>query len=323
MSLTSRDTKSHLKELDSYYKLEIEPGLKSREQRRVAAIRRRWLIIGVGLAVAAAGVGFLRLNPQLHPAWYLLPAAVAAVAVALGIQTTSQLRSEVKAFLANKLAAFFGFSYEAVPTADLVARFRECGIIPNYDRSGLEDRWSGSANGVAFDMVEAHLEERKTERDSHGHKSTSHETVFRGLLLTLAYPRPFRGSVMLRNDLGRVVNWIRARLTTSESVEFDDQAFEWQYEVFADDVAEARQLLDPMLRQRILKLSEEHRLTLAFDAGDLLLAIESSDRFEPSSFGHTLLDPERVRAMAADVGIVFDIVDRLNLKPNEGAAAGS
>jgi hypothetical protein len=314
MSPTSGGAAAWTSDIDRYYRDEIEPWLKAQEERRLAAVRRRWLIIGGGLAVAAIAVTVLLLNPGSNPLWYLLAAVIAGGALVFGIRTTSRLRREVKSFLAEKLAAHFGFTYEAVPTRDRVERFRVLGVVPGYDRCKLEDHWFGSADGVAFDLVEAHLEDRKTERDSKGHETTSYETVFRGLLLTLAYPHPFDGSVLLRRDLGRIVNWIREKFATREVITFEDPAFEDAFEVFADDAAEARRLLDPVLRQRILELAGEHRLMLAFDTGDVLLAIESQDLFEPSSLGQTLVDPQRVRDMAADLAIVFRIVDRLDLK---------
>jgi hypothetical protein len=315
------ETKPHLKGLDEFYRREIEPWLKSREAEREAAIRRRWLIIGGGLAGAAILAIVLWLA-QLHPLWLLLPAAIAIVASIVGGRATARLRQEVRAYLAGKLAVFFGFTYRAEPTDDPTIRFRQLGLVPSHDRRSLEDEWSGSAAGVRFSLVEADLDDRRTERDSKGNTKTRYVTVFRGVLLTLAYPRPFQGAITIRRDLGKIFNWFREKFASQTPVPFDDPDFEAQFEVFADDPAEARRLLDPLVRRRIAALAGDQSLTMALSAGQVLLAIKSDDRFELSSMGNTLVDPERVREMAADIGIVFDVIDCLDLRPRAQTEAG-
>ena len=318
---TIAETKPYLKGLDDFYRREIEPWLVSREAERLAALRRRWLIIGIGVGGAAV-LALLLLAAKLHPLWLLLSAAVAILAVILGIRATSRLSSEVKVFLAEKLAAFFGFTYQAEPTDDPTSRFYQLGLIPSHDRRSLEDQWSGSAAGVPFSLVEATLEERRTERDSKGNRETRYHTVFRGALLTLAYPSPFQGTITIRRDLGKIFNWFREKFSWQTPVPFEDPAFEAQFEVFADDPAEARRLLDPLVRRRVAALAVDSSLTMAFSAGQVLLAVKGDDRFEPSSMGNTLVDPERVLQMAADIGIVFDVIDSLDLRPRAQTEPG-
>src|SRR5215475_12700369 len=118
------ETKPYLKGLDDFYHREIEPWLVSREAERLATLRRRWLIIGVG-GGGAVVLALLLLAAKLNPLWLLLPAALAGLALILGVRATSRLSSEVKVFLAEKLAAFFGFTYQADPTEDPTRRFRQ------------------------------------------------------------------------------------------------------------------------------------------------------------------------------------------------------
>src|SRR5262249_3293288 len=164
-------------------------------------------------------------------------------------------------------------------------------------------------------LVEAVLEEQRTERDSKGNSETRYHTVFRGVLLTFAYPRPFQGAITMRRDLGKILNWFREKFSPQPQVRFEDPAFEAQFEVFADAPAEARRLLDPLARRRIAALADNQSLTIALSAGQVLLAIEGRDRFELASLGSTLVDPERVTRMAGEIGIVFDVIDSLDLRP--------
>jgi uncharacterized protein DUF3137 len=318
MPSATAEPKPYLKGLDEFYHREIEAWLKSREAEREAAIRRRWLIIGGGLAGAAIMAIALWLA-KLHPLWLLLPAVLAALAAILGIRATGRLSGEVKAFLAEKVAAFFGFTYQADPTDDPTRRFRQLGLVPGYDRHNLEDQWSGAAAGVAFSLVEAALEEERTRTDSKGHRETYHETVFRGVLLTLACPRPFQGDILIRRDAGSVVNWFRKMFSSREPVRIGDVDFEAKFDIFADDAADARRLLDPRLRLGIAAMAGDRTLTMAFSAGQVLLAIQSADRFELASLGHTLVDPDRVRKMAEDLGIVFAVIECLDLRAHAPA----
>jgi hypothetical protein len=315
------ETKPYLTGLDDFYRREIEPWLTSREAERAAAIRRRWWIIGGGFAGAAILAVVLWLAGA-HPLWLLLPAAIAIVAAIVGGRATARLSREVKAYLAGKLAAFFGFTYRAEPTDDPTSRFYQLSLIPSHDRRSLEDQWSGAASGVPFSLVEAVLEDRQTERDSKGNRETRYHTVFRGVLLTLAYPRPFQGAITIRRDLGKIFNWFREKFSSQTPVRFEDPDFEAQFEVFADDPAEARRLLDPLVRRRVAALAGDQSLTMAFSAGQVLLAIKSDDRFELSSMGNTLVDPERVRRMAGEIGIVFDVIDCLDLRPRAQTDGG-
>jgi len=307
------ETKPYLKGLDDYYRREIEPWLVSREAERLAALRRRWLIIGIGVGGAAV-LALLMLAAKVNPLWLLLPAALAGLALILGVRATSRLSGEVKVFLAEKLAAFFGFTYQADPVDDPTRRFRQLGLVPSYDRLSLEDQWSGAADGVRFSLVEAMLEEERIERDSKGNRETSYHTVFRGVLLTLACPRPFQGDILIRRDLGGFANWFRKMFSSREPVRLDDPDFEAKFEVFADDAAEARRLLEPRLRLGIAAMAGDRTLTMAFSAGQVLLAVQGPDRFELASLGHTLVDPDSVSQMANDLGIVFDVIACLDLR---------
>ena len=158
------ETKPYLAGLDDFYRREIEPWLKSREVERAAAIRRRWQIIGGGLAGGAILAIALWLA-QLHPLWLLLPAAIAIVAAIVGGLATARLSREVKAYLAGKLAAFFGFTYQAEPTDDPTSRFYELGLIKSDDRFELSSmgdtlvdpervRLMAGDIGIVFDVID-------------------------------------------------------------------------------------------------------------------------------------------------------------------------
>src|SRR5262249_58847083 len=104
------------------------------------------------------------------------------------------------------------------------------------------------------------------------------------------------------------------RCWSREPVRLDARDFEAKFEVFADDAAEARRLLEPRLRLGIAAMAGDRTLTMAFSAGQVLLAVQGPDRFELASLGHTLVDPDRVRQMAEDLGIVFDVIECLDLR---------
>src|SRR5262245_30779472 len=89
------------KDIDSFYKLEIEPWLKSHEGQRLAAVRKRWIILGVGAAAALAVVAARLWHPEWSLIWYAVPVAIMMLTLWLASRSTAALSQEVKEFLAR------------------------------------------------------------------------------------------------------------------------------------------------------------------------------------------------------------------------------
>lgn len=220
---------------------------------------------------------------------------------------TDSVRAKVKQGACDAIAQSIGVSYTMNAFAPSAReRFQALGLLPACDRSKYEDQFRGNFLGAAFELYEGHLERR--HRDSKGR--TSWVTVFRGQCVRLSFPRRFLGVTIVRRDAG-VFNMFGGG-SNLKRVSLEDPVFEKAFEVYSDDQVESRFLLHPMFMQRLVELEAAlrgKRLRCGFEQGDLLIAIEGGNLFEPGSMFKPLADPERARVIVKDVAGVLRVMD--------------
>lgn len=289
------------------YRARIEPLFAGAEAERLAAVAtfRTRLTIGIVLTIAlAAG------------AWRLADAAgIAFIAAVIGLVVSyavayaplQKLGARVKLNTLDAIAEGIGVSYAlsgaAPPT---MPRFRHLNLLPSSDRERFEDFFHGERQGCAFDLCEAHLEEETRDKDGHRH----HHTVFRGLMVRIAFPKSFLGVTVVRRDAG-VFNALRG-LGELKRVGLGDSGFERAFEVYSNDQVEARYLVHPVFMERLIALETAYKgknLRCAFEDGDLLVAFEAPDRFEIGDLFTPLADPARARRIVDDIAEVMKLMD--------------
>jgi hypothetical protein len=305
--------------LGGFYKSELEPWLASQEGRRRRARLLRWLVIGGGLALLA-GLFVYASGQGWSDFWFFVIFVLGIGVVIVGNIPLSRVRSDVKQFVMQRLAEFFGFTYTERPGFDDIGLFDDLSLLPYRHNAAFEDGLEGEIKCVPFRMVDAHL----TERRKSG-KSSKNVTVFRGLLLSLPHPPAGDDAVAVwRRDLNRQVaddEWREAGL--------GDPSFDETYAVHASSAEAARRLLDRDMRHAYARLAETHgdvRLGIIDDR--LLLALQlSTDSFEAGKMNRPLADPNRVQDMVELFAVPFDAVDGFKLPPaaapgeeTEGAA---
>lgn len=295
--------------LGELYKAELEPWLQAQEGRRRKARALRWLIIGGGFAALAAFVLYSLAQDWAGLAFFIA-FVLAIVIVAVGNIPISRLQSDMKAFVMEKLAGFFGFTYTAKPDFPDAPYFTELRLLPSHDKRHFDDGIEGEIKGVPFRMVDLHLTQRR--KSGKNHKDV---TVFRGLLLCL--PRAPTGEdavAVWRRDVGQ---WTTGQGWGEVSVGEPD--FDATYIVHSDSKETARRLLDAATRRAFVALDEHEdvnevrfgithdRLLLAFNMG--------TDSFEAGKMNRPLADPNRVQEMVDLFAIPFDAVDGFKLQP--------
>jgi len=300
--------------------------LADAEARRRRLLRRLVVVAvcaGVFFAVSIAGTRLAG-----WPAGFAIFAGVAALAAAVAaFAPLSKLASRVRDAAAHAVAADAGAEYVRDPGDAPAAfdRFRAYRLIPGYDRAGFEDRIAGKRAGCAFEICEAHLEERRVTRDSKGRTRTRWVTVFRGQLCRIAYPRPFEGVVVVARDRGIFNALSRPGGRALQRVGLASPAFERAFETWGTDQVAARTLLDPVTIERFLELErlfEGNGLAAAFEAGFLHLAIRTGDRFRaPNPLAP--FDADRIAGpLRAELDAIFDLVDAA-AAPVEGRLDGA
>lgn len=205
--------------------------------------------------------------------WGYLPIDAASRAIKVGINSA--------------IAAAHGLTYssEAEPGTEFEAA-RTYGLVPGFDRSAFEDRWHGTLEGHAFELYEAHLEERRGSG-----KNRRWVTVFKGPVITMAFGRTFHSTTLLERA-GKHRKWLGLG-GASDHVDFDghrlarvDQvhpSFGETFALYSDDQVEARVLVHPSYVEHLLRLEgafEAREMRALFMQGRVIIALEAGDLFE-------------------------------------------
>lgn len=292
-----------------FYADKIEPCFAANEADRVAAVgtfKKRALIGGaVTLLIVAALAAFT--HELMPPLIGLIMIGLIAYSIAVGPLT--QVGQHVKLAYCKAIGDAMGAAYEMgdfqPPAFD---RFEDLRLTPSYARSHFEDKFSGTYLGSAFDLYEGHLEQRHT--DSKGR--TYYSSVFRGQLIRMHFPREFLGVTIVRRDAG-IFNALGG-YKNLKKVGLEDPVFERAFEVWGSDQVEARYLLHPAFMQRLLDLETHlkgHKLRCAFQNGDLLVALEGENLFEPGDLFKPLIDVTRAKRIVDEIGSVVRVMDEV------------
>ena len=290
------------------YKGRIEPVFQANENDRLAAVQtlKSRAAIGAGVALVVTLVVWRLASGSAGPAFAAL-IICGVIAYAWASAPLNAVGKHVKQSYCDGIAQAMGARYKMgdfePPAFD---RFEHWRLTPSFSRSHFEDWFSGAYKGSSYDLYESHLEERHT--DSKGR--TYYSTVFRGQLIRMHFPRDFLGVTVVRRDMG-IFNVFGGGLGLKK-VGLEDPVFEKAFEVWGSDQVEARYLLHPALMQRLLDLETRmkgQKLRCAFQGGDLLVAIEGGNRFEPGDLFKPLDDPARARRIIDDIASVMRVMD--------------
>lgn len=295
------------------YKERIEPCFVANEGDRLAAVttfkQRMWIVAAITLGLCA--IAWLFTQEFGFVFFALAMGGVIGWAWAQGPldKVGRTLKQQYCGALADAMGASFQLGGFAPPA---FARLKELRLVPGYDRSSFEDLFQGAYKQSSFELYEGHLEQKHT--DSKGR--TRWSTVFRGQLIRMHFPREFLGVTIVRRDAG-IFNAFgggnsdgqkleRVRLVASE--------FEKAFEVWGTDQVEARYLLHPVMMERLIDMEARlkgKRIRCAFEGGDLLVAVEGGNLFEPGDLFKPLVDPARAKRIVDEISGVVRVMDQV------------
>ncbi|QGZ94895.1 DUF3137 domain-containing protein [Terricaulis silvestris] len=297
---------------DRLYKGRIEPCFASNEEGRLGAVKqfKQRLLIGGGIVLAIIVLASMFWDLGGGVTLGLMTAVFAGI---VAYQPLAKLGHKLKQEYCTAIAQAMGATFKiGAFDPPAFARLKGLRLVPGYARSSFEDLFSGAHKGARYELYEAHLEQRTT--DSKGR--TRYSTVFRGQLIRMHFPREFLGVTIVRRDAG-VFNVFgggeldgrkleRVRLVASE--------FEKAFEVWGTDQVEARYLLHPVMMERLIELEKGlhgKRLRCGFENGDLLVAVEGGNLFEPGDLFKPLVDPARARRIINEIAGVVKVMDQV------------
>jgi len=323
-----------MRDLDAAY-ADLAPWLAGKEAQRQKAVRRFLISAAlaiVGAAVIGAGLGLLAVPLEFVAVASL---ASALLILAVGAAPLFSLQRKLKHGLNSRLAEAFGLNYAPKPPEPVrFAAFRDHGLIPSSDRRDFEDYFSGEAHGADFELYEAHLKQRRRNKNR-----TYYVTVFRGILIRITFPRTIEGVTLVTRDKG-IFNgleaWGRKMFggRKLERIGLVDLRFDRIFEVYGSDQVMARYLLTPSFMERLLKLEEVLKgknVRCVFDEdlvpeagrGELLIAAETGNKFEPGSLFTAIDDRRRIAGLHAEFMLIEDIMRTVLEPPSQGGGVGA
>lgn len=236
-----------------------------------------------------------------------------------GYQPIAEATKAIKIGINSAIAASFGVTYEhdVEPGAEFEAS-KTYGLVPSYDRSGFEDRWHGTLEGHAFDLYEAHLEERRGSG-----KNRRWVTVFRGVIIKMEFGRSFHSTTLLQRagahrkwlGLGGVKDSVNFGGHQLDRVDQVHPAFGDIFALFSDDQVEARVLVHPSYVEHLLRLESAFggkELRALFAQDEVIIAVEGRNLFESGS-----MDASTDHARAHEAAEQFAALAGLALAVNQ------
>ena len=301
------------------YEERLRPELRQMEQVRQAAAQKAKRGYKTGGAVAVAGGVFaLLLNYLGGPEGAVILGIVSILgglgtSIAMG-NDLRKIGKEAKTLIVMPIAEEFGLVFQEHPSEpQTIYDMRHANLIPNWDRSAHEDRITGARHGVPFEFFETHLEERRVTRDSKGQTRTRWVTVFRGQCLRFGFHKDFYGRTLVARDAGFFNRFGGG--SSMKLAKLEDPVFEKIFSVYTTDQVESRYILTPDLMQRFVDLEDTFRggdMRCCFVDGEILIAIENGNMFEPGGMFTPLDNPERVRELLDDFAAVFHLIDAMS-----------
>ncbi|MEM9140987.1 MAG: DUF3137 domain-containing protein, partial [Pseudomonadota bacterium] len=257
----------------------IAPILDGHEQERLKMRKKALMGMGAGgtVGVGSAGGGI-----AVESEYGIFGAVIGGIG-AFGAKSyfEGQWRAGLGGEVLPILCEFLGEMSYGDQRINL-SEFSNVGVLPNYDRSHLEDPVAGTHDGLNWAMTEAKLEKRT--RDSKGRTKTT--TVFRGLLFKIQINGP-APRIFFGRDRGGTLNWLSETFSSSrrglEKVHVPDPAFEDIYETYSDNPTAALQFIDGRLTSGLLEVAKTESgkkyISCAMEGDGLYLAMPRSSDF--------------------------------------------
>ncbi len=340
------DTAQRLRAL---YDTSLGPYLQAQDAEVLSTRRNRWLILFGGLALAG-GIMFLVVRSgsqgEIVPA---IAFGIAVVSIGLFAIMKGALADMVRDHVMAEIAPILGLRFDRTPKDPAIERFELLGLA-HCSTILCHDRLSGEFGGLAVDMMTAKLTE--TSSSGAGSDAQTHTTVrFTGVLMRIDDPAPpavrfrlipparlsphgmLRGmSTTIHGEAGQpppsraqLLAMLAATPEEAPVTPTGDATFDARFELHASapDVAAALVRLDAGTRSALLDIADLFvgaAAAVGFDAGGILLAFVTKQRFEIGPLRPPMAQFERVRHLADQMGVVSMITERIRTARDEAAS---
>lgn len=291
----------------------LRPQINNLEQKRTAHLSKSYKYIAASIGMVAVFILCLLL---IGEAWAVLGSLLLTVitiltSVIVLVRSYSRFRRQFKSTL------IAGVSRELVEHCELPnetpAYQYICSYMPDsrisdshidncflfnerIDEIDGEDLVTGKLGLTDFEFSELKLVRIDESRNSKGQRTTSHVTLFDGVLFVADFHKEFRGTTLLlsqgflglggwANRMGNsVANLFRGKRNRIDNIQLENDSFNKMFNTVTNDEVEARYILSSSFMERILEFQRTHpnKLELAFTSSRMYVAISCSrNYFEP------------------------------------------
>lgn len=327
--------------LRALYESELEPYLAAQDHRVQAARRNRWLVLILGLGIAAAILVWAWESGTDIDLFPMAGFGLAVLSIGYFWFATASVADDLRHELMGRLAKWLGLAYEADAAGFDLERFAVLGLA-GCSKVKRADRLSGTVSGLAAEMMAARLaDETTTGAGKDRHTQTTER--FSGLLMRIADPAPvgarfrlvppagaatggmLRGvSVMTNDPSADMEAMLAAEPGRAAAAPIGDAVFDARFELQAPEsgAAAALRRLDAGTRAALLDIASSFGggpVSVGFDGGEILLAFVTKQRFEIGLLRPPMAQFERVQHLADQMGIMGVVAGRLRGEGERGS----
>ena len=188
------------------------------------------------------------------------------------------------------------------------------GMMYMGDRYHSGDYVRGKYKNILVEQADVHIEEEHEDSDG----DTTYSTIFRGKWMIFEFNKTFKANIQVREkgfNNATTFKLFAKKEEKYKKVEMEDQAFNKEFKVFAQDEHDAFYILTPQLMDKIRTLNEKvkGKLLLCFVDNKLHVGLHNNrDDFEPKII-KSINEEEITSQIVEQIKLVTDFVDELDL----------
>ena len=184
------------------------------------------------------------------------------------------------------------------------------------DRYSSNDFISAKYKNIQVIQADVHIEEKHETTDSDGHIRTNWVTIFRGRWMIFDFNKNFKANVQVcqkKFTNAKISNWGLEQ--KFKKVMMEDQTFNNQFRIYAQNEHDAFYILTPSLIEKIKNLSDSINggILLCFIDNKLHVGIQNNkDSFEHGVF-KSIDENKVIEDISKDIKLITNFVDELDL----------
>lgn len=226
----------------------------------------------------------------------------------------------IKERMNNAIAAALGLSYSpSHHPGDEWPLLREFDLLPNYDEEEHEDNWRGQIGAYPFSLFETYLHERRGSGNDR-----KLELVFHGVIITIGYGRPFKGTTLVEQKGTRfkffgLRNSVAGYNVTLKRADFTHPDLAERFDLWTSDPVEAQYLVHPIYIERLIAVGRKYEgndIRALFHKGLVHIVIETKAQFESGSL-RADQDVERLHQTVEQFMSIAKLADTLYDEPGK------